>query len=54
MDLSKLLALGWKPEISLDEGIAQAYRWFLNNEVANLDKPNSSMVGDDYGFRWRL
>ena len=31
MDTSKLTALGWKPKIGLREGIADAYRWFLEN-----------------------
>jgi GDP-L-fucose synthase len=31
MDSSKLFALGWKPRIALREGIADAYRWFLEN-----------------------
>lgn len=31
MDTSKLTGLGWKPRIGLREGIADAYRWFLEN-----------------------
>ena len=31
MDSSKLFALGWKPRIALRDGIADAYRWFLEN-----------------------
>ena len=31
LDVSKLSALGWKPKIELDEGIAGTYRWFLEN-----------------------
>lgn len=33
MDSSRILALGWKPEIPLEEGIAGCYRWFLDNVV---------------------
>jgi GDP-L-fucose synthase len=33
MDSSKLFALGWKPRIALREGIADAYRWFLENRA---------------------
>lgn len=33
MDSSKLFALGWKPKIGLDEGIAAAYETFLANET---------------------
>ncbi len=31
MDGSRIRALGWKPRIGLPEGIADAYRWFLEN-----------------------
>lgn len=30
LDVSRLKALGWRPAISLDEGIADTYRWFLD------------------------
>jgi GDP-L-fucose synthase len=29
MDSSRLRALGWRPSISLNEGLADAYRWYL-------------------------
>ena len=31
MDSSRLHALGWKPRIALDEGIAATYAWYLEN-----------------------
>ncbi|MFA5775954.1 MAG: GDP-L-fucose synthase [Patescibacteria group bacterium] len=31
VDTSKLDALGWKPSISLEEGLKVTYRWFLKN-----------------------
>ena len=34
LNVDKLLALGWRPQISLREGIASTYRWFQDN-VAN-------------------
>lgn len=37
MDSSRINALGWKPRISLEEGIADAYRWFLENHPAARD-----------------
>jgi GDP-L-fucose synthase len=32
MDSSRIVALGWKPEISLEEGIASTYQWYLKNK----------------------
>lgn len=29
LDTTKLTGLGWRPQISLKEGIAQTYRWYL-------------------------
>ncbi|GAB4248010.1 MAG: GDP-L-fucose synthase [Candidatus Methylacidiphilales bacterium] len=37
MDSSRINALGWKPRISLEEGIADAYRWFVENHPAARD-----------------
>jgi len=34
MDSSRISALGWAPTISLEQGIAQAYRWFLEKAQA--------------------
>ena len=31
VDVTKLLELGWKPKISLEEGIKNTYEWFLKN-----------------------
>ena len=31
MDSSRIAALGWAPEISLEDGIAATYRWYLEN-----------------------
>ena len=32
LDVSKLHSLGWKEEISLEDGLINAYRWFLDNQ----------------------
>jgi GDP-L-fucose synthase len=31
LDVSRLTALGWRARISLRDGIAQTYQWFLDN-----------------------
>jgi GDP-L-fucose synthase len=33
LDTSRLLALGWKPRISLYDGIQQTYQWLLQNSA---------------------
>jgi GDP-L-fucose synthase len=33
MDISRIRALGWKPRISLTEGIRSAYAWYLANSA---------------------
>jgi GDP-L-fucose synthase len=33
MDSSRIAALGWAPEISLEDGITATYRWYLENAV---------------------
>jgi GDP-L-fucose synthase len=32
LDVSRLTSLGWKPSVSLREGVEQTYRWFLDHE----------------------
>lgn len=32
MDVSRLAGMGWSAKISLDEGIAETYAWFLTNQ----------------------
>jgi len=34
LDVGKLAALGWRASIPLEDGVARAYRWFLENEAA--------------------
>ncbi len=33
LDMRKLTALGWKPSISLEDGIAETYRWYSGNSL---------------------
>ena len=32
LDVSKLHSLGWKHQVSLEEGIKKTYEWFLENQ----------------------
>src|SRR5208283_1559288 len=34
LDVSRLTALGWKPKVALADGIAQTWRWYLENIAA--------------------
>jgi len=34
MDSSRIEALGWRPQIALQDGIAATYRWYLDNKAA--------------------
>jgi len=33
LDVSRLRATGWRPRISLEEGIRRTYAWYLENKV---------------------
>jgi len=35
LDTSRLTALGWRPRIALEEGLADAYRWYRERVVAD-------------------
>jgi GDP-L-fucose synthase len=34
LDTTKLNAMGWNPKIALKDGLADAYRWYLENKAA--------------------
>jgi GDP-L-fucose synthase len=36
LNSSKLRALGWRPRVALEQGLADAYRWFLAHEAKEL------------------
>lgn len=38
MDSSRMQALGWRPEISLEDGVAATYRWFLENRATRSSR----------------
>jgi len=44
MDSSRIHALGWRPEIPLDQGIARAYEWFLENALAKIEAQSGVRV----------
>jgi GDP-L-fucose synthase len=31
LDSSRIISLGWKPKIDLQDGINQTYKWFIEN-----------------------
>jgi GDP-L-fucose synthase len=31
LDVMKIRGMGWKPKVSMEEGISLAYEWFLKN-----------------------
>jgi GDP-L-fucose synthase len=37
MDSSRIMALGWAPKIPLDEGVSNAYQWYLQHKVAGAN-----------------
>jgi len=54
LDVSRLHELGWRHRIELEDGIAQSYRWFLENHAAargamSVDASASSALGAPRG-----
>ena len=41
LDVSRLQALGWRPEVTLEEGIRSTYAWYLD-AIGTVDVPGSS------------
>jgi GDP-L-fucose synthase len=36
LDSTRLFNMGWRPKISLDDGLSSTYEWFLENEELGL------------------
>jgi GDP-L-fucose synthase len=47
MDSRRISALGWKPEISLEDGIARTYRWYVENKVVCTEGTSLAQSGMD-------
>jgi len=54
MDSNRLRAIGWKPEISLEDGLASTYKWALENKAVGFHRSESDFIGDDFGFQWEV
>jgi len=39
VDVSRLTALGWRPKVSLEEGLKRTYRWYLERHAAQITAP---------------
>ena len=39
LDISRITNMGWKHNIELEDGIAQTFTWFLENEVVKKESP---------------
>ncbi len=37
VDVTKLNSLGWKASTTLEDGLSQAYQWFLDNELTKVN-----------------
>lgn len=45
VDVARLNGLGWKPSVSLDEGLRMTYEWFLENEAENREEAIVANLG---------
>jgi GDP-L-fucose synthase len=52
LDVSKLQALGWRPKISLRQGIEMTYRWYVEEEVHKIEKIKSKKMKQSDKCAW--
>jgi GDP-L-fucose synthase len=43
LDISRLTALGWRPRIPLDQGLADTYRWYLEHAAGGERRSVASL-----------
>ena len=46
LDVTRLTRLGWRAKIDLREGLADTYRWFLDNECVSSRRPDPPLADD--------
>ncbi len=44
LDISRLRGIGWKPRISLREGVESTYAWFLGHVAGEAERRRSAAV----------
>jgi GDP-L-fucose synthase len=44
LDVSKLHAIGWRHRVTLAEGIASTYQWYLDNQASLLSEPRRGVA----------
>jgi GDP-L-fucose synthase len=44
MDNSKLSALGWRPSLTIEAGLAKMYRWFVDSGAASAELGHAELV----------
>lgn len=45
LDITRLTAMGWTPGIRLRDGLAETWRWYLDNRAAGTGDPPSAVHG---------
>ena len=45
LDVSRLTAVGWQPRIPLREGLADAYKWYVENVANEYSERDAAPAG---------